>query len=579
VSGLSSLLFVVKVDSGRVEKVRRRERRLVDFYSPLGVTRASVRHLPALGLLVGEYAFAPAGVTDAGRLTRGGEPAEWQSWGGPLPSWLDADALVTAGDERLRALDRTLAAFAAGPRSARLVTGCAGATSLYSARADGIEAWATHAVAAAYLARAEVTIDTSALPELFAAEFVGDTRTHLVGVTAVPRATVVEFTPGSRVTRSYWPIGDRYGFFATGDAFDAAERILVQSLAERVAGGRSVELGLTAGADSRVAAVALREAGRDFDAVTVAGESGSADARGAAAVADELGVRHRIRGFELQPDEDAVAVIDAEVRWVEGLAPLNGFAVGEPESSELVVTGGGGEIARAWYYRWQARNYRRPTRAQLARVLSHLHWRIDGATSDAHDLLDAAILGWIDAALGAGQEGWSALDLAYDEQRLQRWGRAHLPRSRAPLLYAFSTPALTQAFLSLPLSDRIGDGFHRRFLARHAPSLMVPPPPTQRRRVPRLARRLAAAARDRHGLRHTAVAPDIAALLANRPRTRAYIAEDALERDLLASVMGVEWVRRVRRGFVAGRQHEVTVAFRATAIAALETALSELNAR
>jgi hypothetical protein len=579
-TGLCSLIFVVAVEEARIGHVRQRARHLVDFYSPLNILSVTITDLPRLSLVVGEYRFQPPGTLSPGRdaPTRGTTASTLLKWGGPFPAWLDGEALLTGSDERLRTLDRTLAAFAAGPSTARLVTGCAGATSLYTARANETEAWSTHAVAAGYLARGHVRLDACALPELFAAEFVGGTQTQLADVTAVPRATVVEFGPERHKTRAYWPERERYAKLAAAEAFDAAERTLVESLDARLPSGQRVELGLTAGADSRVAAVALKKAERSFEAITVAPESGSDDARGAAVVARQIGIPHRIRGYELQPDEKALDLINAEVRWSEGIAPLNGFAIGEAETSDLVVTGGGGEIARAWYYRWKARNYRHPRRRQLARVLSHLHWRIGGASARAHELLDAAILRWLDAAFCTGHDGWAALDVIYDEERLGRWGRARLHRSRAPLLYAFSTPTLTQAFLSLPLEDRISDGFHRQFLARHAPSLLVPPPPAQRRALPRSVRRLSAAMRHRRGLEDVPADPSIADMLRSRPRTRAHIADDVLERDVLASVMGRAWLRRTRSAFLDGQQHAVDTAFLATSIIALDTAISSLNA-
>lgn len=500
------------------------------------------------------------------------------TWGGPLARPFGASELLGASDHDLRGLDCTLAAFAAVRGGARLVTGCAGATALYAARSTVADAWSTHAVAAGYLAHGLVALDPCALPELFAAEFVGGRRTHLRGVEAIPAATVIDFSPSRAATRSYWSERERYAPMPTRESFAVAEGALLGSVQHRLASTAAVELGLTAGADSRVAAVALREVGLRFEAMTVAPTPEAADARGAASVARALGVPHRVYGYDLVPDEDGPAFIDAEARWSEGLAPLNGFGTAEHGSPDVIVTGNGGETARGWYYRWQARNHKHPTPRQLAQVLAHVHWRIEAASPDAHMALNRAVDEWIAGAYATGHAGWPALDIVYEEQRLRRWGRGRLARARAPLVYAFSTPELTRAFVSLPLEDRISDGFHRRFLARHAPELAIPAPPTQRRGIPSPARRFQSALRRRRGLDHDSHDPSFLAHIWNeRPLTRAYIADEVLHRPILQEAMGERLVDQVRAGFLAGEDHATQAAFLATGIAALDIAVSQLG--
>ena len=352
----------------------------------------------------------------------------------------------------------------------------------------------------------------------------------------------------------------------------------MRSLADRTCSARNIELGLTAGADSRVAAVALRQAGVPFNAITVAGSAEDPDARGAAAVARELGVPHRVHHYRFVSEEAGFALLNAEARWSEGLAPLSGFGVPEAGGPDLRITGNGGETGRAWYYRWQARNYQSPSRRALTRALAHLHWRIQEAAPEAHDLLDQAVRSWIDDAYGAGHCGWRALDVVYEEQRLRRWGRARLARSRSPLLYAFSTPELTRALISMPLEDRITDGFHRAFLGRHAPALAIAPPRTQRRAVPRPARRVISSLRRRRGLPRSAHGRWFLADVWNeRPLTRAYIAEETLSDETFSAIMGKRWLARLRDGFVAGEQHATDLALLATGIVTFTRAIRPLS--
>jgi hypothetical protein len=579
-AGLCSTVFVARCPADEAT-VRKRVDGLLDFYGPLGIDGVQLLRLPHLSLLVGELRFSPPPAGPPGAPPRAGwTDAEhaYLLWGGPSPAWLSPDELLTAGDHQLRSLDRTVAAFAADGVRARLVTGCAGAATLFSAGSAAVDAWSTHAVAAGFLAHGKVSVDPGALPELFAAEFVGAGRTHLRGVEAVPAATSIEFGQRAVSERSYWSARERFALLPGSAANDAAETGLLESLASKLARAGDIELGLTGGADSRLAAVALQRLGLDFQAVTIAAGPEAPDARGAARVAEALGARHRLYGYQLVADPDSTSLIDAEARWSEGLAPLTGLGLAESGAPAVFLTGGGGEVARAWYYRWQALNYRHPTPKQLHRTLAHLHWRIDAAAPEAHQRVDDAISAWIEAAQATGHSGWRTLDVVYESERLRRWGRARLPRVPAPVAYAFSSPDLTRALISLPLADRISDGFHRRFLAKHAPELALDRPRGQRRRVPIVARRLKSLVRQRRGLERASASPwFLKDVWQDRPLNRAFIADEALSCELLREAMGTAWVERVRTGFLAGEHQATQTASLATGVAALDRALESLR--
>lgn len=579
-AGLRSAIFVASYRSGEAV-LRHRVDQLLEFYAPLGIEGVNLIRIPRMSLLAGELCFGPPAV---GGCRTPPAPAwvnaddAWLLWGGPPPGWLAADRLLAADDRALRTLDQTIAAFVAKDGRARLVSGCAGAAALFRASSDEISAWSTHAVAAGHLAHAAVDIDPETLPEFFAAEFVGAGRTHLRGVEAVPAATEIAFTPRGASARSYWPPRERFAPVPERSAAAAAEAALLETLQRRVSPATDIELGLTAGADSRVTAVALQALGVPFRAVTIAPGMDGPDAAGAARVAQNLGVSHRIYGYRLTGDQDSVALIDAESRWSEGLAPLNGLGMADGGSPSVFVTGNGGETARAWYYRWQALNYRHPGPNELRRVLGHLHRRIRGADPDAHAQLDRAVSAWIALAQQTGHSGWRTLDVVYENERMHRWGRTRLPRARAPVLYAFSSPDLTRTLVSLPLAERVRDAFHRRFLAKYAPALNVGPPPGQRRGVPRPIRRAISASRERRGLGQASSSPWFwTEVWEDRPVNRTFIADEALSSDLLRGALGAGWLERVRTGFVAGEDHATQVAFLAVGIAALDRALEGLR--
>ena len=347
--GLCSLIFVARWQTVEAT-VRDRVEALLEFYRPLGIAGVELARLPRLSLLAGEVRFG----SPAGRSPATGRPA-WSEtddafllWGGPVPAWLNRDRLLAADDVDLRGLDRTIAGFAADPARARLVAGCAGAATLFTARSPAAEAWSSHAVAAGYIAHGSVSIDPATLPEFFAAEFVGADRTHLRDVAAVPAATDIAIDERGASARSYWPARERFARIPESEAPAAAEAALLESLASRLdapLGG--IELGLTAGADSRVAAVALRELGIEFAPVTFAPGLDAPDAQGAGRVAKALGISHRLYRYQFTDDADAVSLIDADARWTEGLAPLTGLGVPEAGQPALFVTGAGGETARA----------------------------------------------------------------------------------------------------------------------------------------------------------------------------------------------------------------------------------------
>jgi hypothetical protein len=177
-----------------------------------------------------------------------------------------------------------------------------------------------------------------------------------------------------------------------------------------------------------------------------------------------------------------------------------------------------------------------------------------------------SLRGWVREASAAGVTGLRALDVVYGEQRVRRWLRGMLPRLAAPMIPAFATPEVARALMSLPLRERMGDGFHRSFLERHAPELLpaAPAQPPARRRL-RLPRR-------------RATQPSV---LGERweanPGFRAWVTDEVLAAPLLTDPLGERWAARTRERFLSGDGDAERLVLSAAAPVALDRALRRLG--
>ncbi|MEA2472444.1 MAG: Asparagine synthase [Thermoleophilaceae bacterium] len=476
---------------------------------------------------------------------------------------------IDATPLELRALDGATAVLELGADRACLAGGAGGPGTLFAASSGGIDAWSTHAVAAAYLATGRARVDPAAIPEQLAAEFVGGERSLIEG--ARPLSTAVRITAGDEraATEDYWPAAERWAAVPEAEAAEHAERHLLESLTRRA--GERPYASLTAGLDSRVVAVALRELGIAPRAFTW-GEADWDDVRGAADLARRLGIAHEVVGIEWLVDAEALREVQRQVRWNEGAIQVGFGRLAWPRGMPGFVTGAGGETGRAFYYRDLEPGTEHAGPEELAGALVRLlEPRLAGARREALDELARSVRGWVDAAGGAGRDGWRTLDVVYGEQRVRRWLRGMLPRLDAPMIPAFATPEIGRALASLPLGERLSDGFHRGFLARHAPDLAPAPAAT--------------AGPGRRGLRDRLPArlrPQPRSFLGERwherPEFRDWIADGVLGSPLVTEPLGEGWAGRTRRRFMAGDGHAEAMALAAAGPVALADALAELNA-
>jgi hypothetical protein len=143
-----------------------------------------------------------------------------------------------------------------------------------------------------------------------------------------------------------------------------------------------------------------------------------------------------------------------------------------------------------------------------------------------------------------------------------------LPRLDAPMIPAFATPEVARALASLPLADRMGDGFHRAFLASRAPELLPAAPDAEprRNRLRLLPGRLRSRPSSFLGARWD-----------EHPAFRDWIADGVLGSPLLTEPLGERWAARTRERFLAGDGHAEVLALAAGGPVALAAALEELG--
>ena len=501
-------------------------------------------------------------------------------WHGGTASWARVGEHGVAGvvryDEREEPLDGPVAfgetatdgagaILEVGPNRASLAGGAGGPGMLFSAASDAIAAWSTHAVAAAWLAHGRARVDPAAIPEQLAAEFVGGDRSLIERARPLPLGVRVDVDDSGSRVEDRWPLAQRWAQLPEEEAAAHAEQHLLESLERRA--GRAPWASLTAGLDSRVVAVALRDLGIQARGFTW-GESEWDDVGGGADVARRLEMPHTLVGIEWLSDDDAMRGVQRQVRWNEGAIHVGFGRLEWPAGMRSFVTGAGGEIGRAFYYRDRAPATEHAQPDQLAQTLIDLlEPRLVGAKREARDGLAGSVRGWVDAAGSAGLSGWRTLDVVYGEQRLRRWLRGMLPRLDAPMIPAFSTPEIGRALASLPLDQRLSDGFHRGFLQRHAPELL-----------PAAARAPDRALRDRlpGRLRARPQSP-LGDRWQDHLEFRKWIADGVLGSELVTEPLGERWAARTRRRFLAGDGHAEGLALAAAGPVALAEALVELE--
>ncbi|HEY2160546.1 MAG TPA: hypothetical protein VGH24_04505 [Solirubrobacteraceae bacterium] len=556
---LDRCVFAARVlDTAHRLELETRVERLVEFYRALGDPRLSTRWLDRLDAVVGVIDF-------------GARPHELDrplTWGGSLPPELaGAEALLSAPGAQLRALDRVIGAIAASDDELCVIEGAGtGFPVFHEARSSFAETWSRHAVAAGWLAYGSVTIDPDAVVELVGYNFVGGNRSMVRDVTVLDSSTRIRVDGNGSTHEVWWPPPERWALVPEDDAYAHTEAALLESLGRRIT-KEPVLLGLTAGLDSRVAAVALQVLGIPFEAVTV-GAPGHVDVDGAAVVAAALGIHHRVIPIEPTQSSSPSAAADAQARWNDGSGRATAVRSGASDLGAVTfVTGGGGETGRCLLYRLTARNYHHPTQAQLAKLATPTA-RMEAARSEAVGVVQRCSQQAVARAYGLGLQGWHALDVVAADERERRVYRALSTPGSSEFVEAFCIPDIQRGLTSLSLAERLNDGFHRRFIERHAPAVAPAPGPSQRPGLPPIARRLASVLR-RHSRREEP-GPRVAV----PAELREWLGQ-VLSSALLIDPLGPAWAKRVGEAMAAGDPEGLETALIATGPVALQRALEQ----
>ena len=431
------------------------------------------------------------------------------------------------------------------------------------------DAISTHAVVAAFLGSGEVGVRPAAVPELLAFGHPANLGHVVAGITAVGAGSECR-VDGRGLTEAESP--GRWELVAEERAY-AEVVVTMEAALERSAATGSLALGLSGGRDSRVVAVALRALGLEASAYTL-GAAASAECREASSVARVVGLPHSVIEPSLLPDEDVAVTALRDARWTEGCAPARLVAGQSRLGADVNLTGAGGELGRAFHYAYTARNFRRPSLADLASV-----WRpqarLDSSiAAPARDAVAAAASEALERAAATGVTGWRTLDVVYAQQRMRRWGRTGIaPTSGVAYAPVFLDPQVAAALVSLPLVERLTDGFHRRYLSERMPELVPPKPRRQRAAVPSWVRRAVA---QRRGTRRPAE-PGASPLPRTHPQTHAHLVETVARHPLVVDQLGAAWGETLQRALRAGDGRAVDDALLLAGPVALAEAIRSLN--
>lgn len=559
---LRSCVFVARTEGEEsTAAVRARVAALARFYVPMGLQEVAYMETGLPGVV-------------AGRIGAGPSPDGILLWGAPFGAGEIGHRDALADDAELReALIGFGAAVVREERGLRIITAPAGPLSMYVAEGRGVVAWATHAVAAGYLAHGSVSIDRDAMPELVAFDFVGSTRSPIASVQRVPPASRIDVAQDGHFARTYWPSEGRWAPVSEDTADEHTAEALLDSLDRRAGRSRHVALALTAGADSRVLAVALAQLGVETSAFTW-GAGGWPEVEGARGVATHLRLPFT-NSAEWRADGDIRRIIDRDARWTDGTLILSASERIWPEGADAVLLGAAGEVGRAFYYH-RAADHVSPDDASTLIDVMRAERRLGNASDEARHLLRATVNDWLEQARASGRSGWDVLDVLYAEQRVGCWGRSQMPALACDVLAGFASQEVLRGLASLPLADRLSDGFHRRFVADRHPEIALPVPSSEpaglsapRRAIRRVRRRL--------GPRpQISSSPILKSAWDERPAAQSWVADGVLGSPLIRETLGDTWADRVRAAFLAGNQRGVAQAAVACGPVALAEAISEL---
>lgn len=466
------------------------------------------------------------------------EPRIWL-WG-ELVAGLDSEhAVVAASDSDLRELDGAHGMIAVSGSTLRVVQGCGSPLVLYEARQGRATAWSSHAVAASILVRGAASLDSDAVRDMPFLAAPSGRRSLIAGVEVLDAGTVIDVdvrdvdvrATSQIARRSYWSRSDRWR-----DPGVPAEQLIADRLRRRVTSSERPWLALSGGRDSSALISIARRADLDLPAFTW-GEPDWLDPAAAAHTASTLGLHHEILPYRPLADDDAIGYSLRLARESDGIAPAGSWARPElPAGMTAMVTGGGGEVGRAFYYASTFRSRPRPRPTDLVAAVA------PGAPADVGGRVRKMLEELADET---HLEGWDLLDAYYTEHRMGRWARGRVVAMHADIYTPFASPAVAAALVALPREARVSGRWHRAVVD---PRIPLPEMVVQRKRVPPLARRVASRLRAMRVRREPW--PWAEFMFAERPNLRRWLVDEAI--TAVEERLGRDQARRYRAALEEG---------------------------
>ena len=286
------------------------------------------------------------------------------------------------------------------------------------------------------------------------------------GVSALSRSTIIQVLSGAASRTAAAPaVGS-----SPGSAADVAAA-LIGAVAPLREGGKSVELSLTGGKDSRLVAAALVKAGVPVRARTH-GFADHPDVVIAAEVARVLGIHHDVR-VPAAPGQqvDVIGRIRATVLVADGmLSAFENVGRPDPDAATTVTAGGhGGELLRGGYAETAAGRRAAGLRAaELLRRLTTRHLGLLRRGAAAGYV--ASLAPWTGALARAPLR---ALDDFYLVNRAGRWSAAARQAYliRECLVQPLFDERVVLAARAVPLATRTSGELSRAVLAELCPPL------------------------------------------------------------------------------------------------------------
>ncbi len=349
---------------------------------------------------------------------------------------------------------------------------------------------ATRSLAGHVLAGRRPEISHAAVVELLLFDYVVGEGHVLAGSRVLDEASVHELSTDGVRSSTYWPRTERFALSArrTPEGFIDG----VSTIGARLASAPGAWLGLTAGRDSTLLAACLHRAGVSLPTFTW-GWIGDEDTDAASRTARTLGWHHHILTGTRDHARDPYDHLVLQSAWHEGRERANDFIPGHinwPADEIWWLTGGGGEIGRAFYWQNAPPEVHEAPIAWLARGSL-------GMPRRRRRELEERLAEQFDQITRFERPREDALDVFYALQRMRKW----LPQepSNQPIqgqLAGYLEPSTVQDLLAVPVEQRRDGRFFDAALELAFPrfraiaSPRVPRPQGVRAQLGRLRARL-----------------------------------------------------------------------------------------